>query len=321
MKFSVKGLWTVIKKSFSGFIDDDVLKLSASLAYYTVFSLAPLLVVILYLCTLIYSQEAIEGTIYTQMANFVGPRSAEQLQEMIKNATLSGKSNLAAVIGIVTLVIGATTIFAEIQDSINRIWGLKAKPGKGLFLFLKTRLMSFGVVGSLGFLLLVSLGITALVEALSERLKTRFPDLTVVMFYAFNLIITFIITSTLFAVIFKVLPDAKIRWKDIIAGSIATALLFMGGKFGISFYISQADIGGTYGAAGSFAILLVWVYYSAVILYFGAEFTKAYAVQFGAAIHPNKYAIVAKTVEIEGGKKTVQAADKKAEEIKETNKL
>jgi membrane protein len=217
---------------------------------------------------------------------------------------------MAAIIGGITLLIGATTIFADIQDSINSIWGLKVKPKAGWFKLVKTRLLSFGVIGSLGFLLLVSLGVTALIEALTNRLKAHFPDVTVVLFYILNLVITFAVITSLFAVIFKVLPDAKVKLRDVIAGAIATAILFMLGKFAISFYISKSAVGSTYGAAGSLVVLLVWIYYSSIILYFGAGFTKAYAIKYGGEIHPNQYAVIAQTVEVEQGKQSIQQAEK-----------
>lgn len=307
-KLSVKGLWQVLKDSFTGFSDDKVLKLSASLAYYTIFSLAPLLIVIIFVCGKIFGEEAVQGSIYSQIRGFVGDQSAVQLQEIVKNASVSGKSTVAAVIGIITLLIGATGVFAEIQDSINSIWRLKAKPGKSWLQFLKTRLLSFGVIGSLGFLLLVSLGVSAILDALSKELKNVFPDVTVVLFYILNVLITFAVTTVLFAVIFKVLPDAKIKLRDVLAGAIATTILFMIGKFAISFYIGQSEIGSTYGAAGSIVVLLVWIYYSSVILYFGAEFTRAYAVHYGEPIHPNDYAVTFSTVEVDEGNKSVQDA-------------
>lgn len=308
-KITFKSIWEVLKNCFAGISNDRILKLSAALAYYTVFSLGPLLIVILFLCGIFFGREAVEGSIYGQIQSFVGHDAALQLQQMIKNAAISGKSNFAAVIGIITLLIGATSVFAEIQDSINMIWGLKAKPKAGWFIFIKNRLLSFGVLGSLGFLLLVSLSITAIIEGISNRLKAHFPAVTVVVFYIINLVITFGVITTLFAVIFRVLPDAKIKWKDVMAGAIATALLFMAGKFAISFYISKTSIGTTYGTAGSLVVLLVWIYYSSIILYFGAEFTKAWAVKFGSAIHPNEYAVIAKTIEVEKGKQSVQQAE------------
>jgi membrane protein len=309
-KFSFKGLWEVLKNSFKGFGNDKVTKMSGSLAYYTVFSMAPLLIMIISLAGIFLGREAVEGKIYGQLAGFVGADTAAQLQEIIKNASLAGKSKIAAIIGGITLLIGATTVFAEIQDSINTIWGLKPKPKKGWLKMIQNRFLSFSVIASLGFLLLVSLGVTALIEGLSERLRANFPEVTVVVFYIINLVLTLIVVTSIFAVIFKVLPDANIKWKDVWAGAIATALLFILGKFAISFYISKSEVGSTYGAAGSLVVLLLWVYYSSIILYFGAEFTKAYAVRYGSEIHPNKYAVTTKTVEVENGSQSVQATEK-----------
>lgn len=319
-KISFKGLWRVLKKAGSGFVDDNVMKLSASLAYYTVFSMGPLLIVIIFLCSLFFGREAIEGSIYGQIASFVGSDTAKELQDIIKNASIADKGNVAAVVGIITLIIGATTVFAEIQDSINTIWGIKPKPKRGWLKIVVNRLLSFSIIITLGFLLLVSLGISYIVEALSHSLARAFPDVTVVLFYIFDLILSLAVISALFAVIFKVLPDAKIKWRDVIAGAVATALLFMLGKFGISFYISSSDVGSTYGAAGSLVVLLVWVYYSSIILYFGAEFTKGYAVEFGSEIHPNDYAVITRLVEVEEQGKSVQEKEKKKEVVKEHEK-
>ena len=311
MKITFKGLWKVLKNSFTGFSDDRVMKLSAALAYYTVFSVGPLLIVILFLCGLFFGREAIEGTIYGQIESFVGHDAAVQLQEIIKNAAIGGKGKVAAVIGIITLLIGATSMFAEMQDSINMIWGLKAKPKSGWWPLIKNRLLSFGVIGSLGFLLLVSLAISGIMEAISNRLRNHFPGIAITLFYIINLVINFGVIAALFAVIFRVLPDARIKWKDVMAGAIATAVLFMAGKFAISFYISKSNVGSTYGTAGSLVVLLVWIYYSSIILYFGAEFTKAYAMKYASEIKPNEYTVIAKTVEVEQGKQSVQQAEKK----------
>ncbi len=288
--FSFKLVGQSLKAAGKGFSEDKLTKLSASLAYYTVFSLGPLLIVIIYLCGIFLGQEAAAGEVYDQMKNFVGAESAAQVQDIIKNASLSGKGGLAATIGIITLLIGATTVFGELQDSMNGIWGLKARPKAGIMKLVKDRILSFGLIASLGFILLVSLGATAVVEGIGKRLEAMFPDVTVYIFYVVNLVLNLGVTTVLFAVIFKVLPDAKIRWKNIWPGAIATSLLFLIGKFAISFYIAKSDIGSTYGAAGSLVILLVWVYYSAIILYFGAEFTKAYALKRGAKIIPDRYA-------------------------------
>ena len=316
-KVSMKGLFGVFKDAFKGFGNDNVTKLSGSLAYYTVFSLGPLLVVIISLCSIFLGREAVEGKIYGQLNNFVGSDTALQLQEIIKNASINNKGTLAAIIGIITLLLGATTVFGDIQDSINKIWGLKPKPKKGWLKMLRNRFLSFSVIASLGFLLLVSLGVSAIIEALISSFQAKYPDVAVIFVYIINLVLTLGITTVIFAVIFKVLPDAQIKWKDIMAGAIATAVLFMLGKFGISFYISKANVGSTYGAAGSIVILLLWVYYSSIILYFGAEFTKAYAIQYGSAIHPNDYAVTTKQVEVETGKQTVQDKENTEHVVKE----
>ncbi|AEV97787.1 ribonuclease BN [Niastella koreensis] len=298
----IKIIGQVLLQCFKNFMSDKILKLSASLAYTTVFSFGPLLVVIIFLCSIFLGQEAVQGRIYDQMKSFVGPDAALQLQTIIKNASLSGKGTTAAVIGIITLLFSATAVFAEIQDSINTIWGFKAKPQKGIWQFVRTRFLSFSIVISLGFLLLVSLAVTTIVEGLSDRLKSHFPDVTVVVFYILNLVISLLVIMVLFLLIFKVLPDAKTKFKDVLPGAIASSLLFMAGKFGISFYIGKSNIGTTYGAAGSLVILLLWVYYSAIILYLGAEYAMAWSAHKGSALQPNDYAVSLKKVEIETDK-------------------
>ena len=287
----LKQIGKVIIESFKNFFADKIPKYSASLAYTTVFSLGPLLIVIIFLCGIFFGQEAIQGKIYGQIQKFVGEDAALQLQTIIQNASLSGKGTVAVVIGIITLLLGATAVFAEIQDSINSIWGLKAKPNKGLWKLIRNRFLSFSVVVSLGFLLLVSLAISAIIEALSDNLRASFPDVTVVLFYILDLLISFVVITVLFAVIFKVLPDAKTKWMDILPGALASGILFMIGKFGIAFYIGKSHIGTTYGAAGSLVVLLLWVYYSAMILYLGAEFAKAWSSNKGSSILPNDYAV------------------------------
>lgn len=311
-KVTFKGLWEILKESFIGFDNDKVFKLSGSLAYFTIFSIGPMLIIMIFFADLFYGREAVEGTVYGQIKGFVGADAALQIQQIIKNATLSGKSHLTAIIGFITLLVGATTVFAEIQDSVNSIWNLKPKPKKGWLKMLLNRLLSFSVVVGLGFILLVSLIVNGLIEGLMNRLQERFPEMAVIIIYILNLLITFVVISFLFAIIFKVLPDAVIKWRDVLVGSMVTAILFMLGKFGISFYIGSSNIGSSYGAAGSIVVLLVWVYYSALILYFGAEFTKAYAACYGSRIIPNKYAVWVKNVEVEQEKKSL----KQVEQIK-----
>ncbi|PWS26892.1 ribonuclease BN [Pedobacter yonginense] len=305
-KITFKGIWGILKASFTGFGDHKVTKLSGSLAYYTVFSMAPLLVVIISLCAIFLGREAAEGQIYSQLDGFLGKESALQLQQIIKNASLNGKGTVAFTIGLITLLVGATTIFGDIQDSINTIWGLKPKPKRGWLKMLQNRFLSFSVIISLGFVLLVSLGVTTILDTFSKSLQMRYADVSVIVFYVLNQVVTLAVISLIFGVIFKVLPDAIIKWRDVIAGSVVTALLFMAGKFAISLYIGQSNVGSTYGAAGSLVVVLLWTYYSSIILYFGAEFTKAYAVAYGSEIFPSHYAVTTKEVEIETGNNSIQ---------------
>lgn len=305
-KITYKGIWEVLKATFSGFVTHKVTKLSGSLAYYTVFSMAPLLVVIISLLGIFLGQEAAEGKIYAQLAGFMGKDTAFQLQDIVSNAAIDKKGDFAFVSGIIILFIGATTVFADIQESINIIWGLKPKPKRGWLKMLKNRFLSFSVIISLGFILLVSLAVTALLDGFSSSLQARFSGVSVVLFYMLNQLLTLVVITLIFAVIFKVLPDAEIRWKDVFSGALITALLFMLGKFGISIYIGQSDVGSSYGAAGSLVILLLWTYYSSIILYLGAEFTKAYAIAYGSEIRPSSYAVSTKQVEVEMGKKPLQ---------------
>lgn len=316
-KLTWKGIWGLLKDTFRGCSDDKIVKLSGALAYFTVFSIGPMLIMIIFFADIFYGRAAIEGTVFSQIKNLVGSAAAAQIQETIKSASLSGKGTVTGTFGLITLLIGATTVFSEIQDSINTIWDLKPKPKKGWLKMLFDRVLSFSIVVSLGFLLLVSLVITGLVEALSQHLIKIFPDITVVVIYILNLLITFVVVSLLFAIIFKVLPDAKIKWRDVITGAMVTAVLFMMGKFAITFYIGSSNVSSAYGTAGSLVIILLWIYYSSLILYFGAEFTKAYATTYGGLIQPNDYAVWIKQVEIETGTGSLKQNEQKKKEENE----
>lgn len=290
-KFTWKSVWPLLKQSFTGFSEDKVPKLSASLAYTTIFSLAPLMIVLISLAGFFLGREAVTGQLFHQLSGLVGPKSAAQVQEMIQNASLSGKSTISLIIGIVTLIVGATSMFGEMQDSINGIWGVKVHPKAGIKAVIANRLVSFGMVATLGFLLLASLVATSVIEGLGGRIQRAIPGVSVVLLYIINLVLTLGITTVLFAGVFKVLPDVKNRWKDVWIGAGFTAVLFLIGKFLIGLYIAKSNISSTYGSAGSLIVLLVWVYYSAFILYFGAEFTKHYLVSYGPGIQPNQYAV------------------------------
>jgi membrane protein len=313
MKIVVKNIWSITKQSFSDFIDNKVFKLSAALAFYTIFSLPAMLIIIISVSDIFYGRAAIEGTLYHQIAAFVGNDAAIQIQQTIRGAALSQNSYFATMVGIFTLIFGATSVFTEIQDSINYIWKLKTKPRKGMG-FLKmlfNRLLSFSLVVSLGFLLLVSLLINGLMDMLITRLTNMFPELTVIVVYAVNVIITFGITALLFALIFKVLPDARIKWRHVRAGAFTTAILFMLGKFLIGYYLGHSKLSSTYGTAGSVIVMLLWVYYSSMILYFGAVFTHVFAAHTGSRIYPNSYAVWVQEIEVESEKSIIEQPDVK----------
>ncbi|WP_159468353.1 YihY/virulence factor BrkB family protein [Dyadobacter sp. 3J3] len=300
----IKFSFTLLSETFNEFMNDNGLKLSAALSYYTIFSLAPMLLVIISVLSIFFGRDAIQGELFDQIRGLVGDNAAAQLQEILKNAQVSNKSGVAAAIGVGTLLIGATGVFAEIQDSINYIWSIKSKPKKGWLQYLKNRLLSFSIILTLGFLLLVSLGVNAVVDLLSTRLQQYFSEASVVLFYIVNQVVVLAIITSLFTVIFKVLPDGFLRWKECLVGAVFTAVLFLVGKFVITFYIGKADLGATYGTSASIVILLTWVYYSSIILYFGAEFTKVYAKLDGIGIAPNQHAvlIVRKEIDEETGK-------------------
>ena len=288
---NIKKTGSLLKETLSEFIDDDAIKLSAALSYYTVFSLPPLLIIIISLSGIFFGEEAVRGELFGQINGLVGNTAALQIQETIKNVKLSSSNTFATTLGVIVLLIGASGVFAEIQDSINYIWGLKAKPKRGFVKFIKNRLMSFSMIGSVGFLLLVGLIVNSIMDVLNERLAVNFPKDTFYLFYVLNLLIVFLIITILFTIIFKTLPDGKIALKDSLVGASFTSFLFMIGKFAIGAYLGSSAVASIYGAAGSVVLILVWVYYSAFILYFGAEFTKVYAQKHGQQIIPNQYSV------------------------------
>ncbi len=287
----IKAFWKVLKNASIGFIDDNAFKLSASLSYYTVFALAPLLIILISFTGIFFGKDAMQNRIYDQLKGLIGPEAAVQVQDIVINIYNAESGTTGAIIGIIILFIGATGVFTEMQDSINYIWSVKAKPKRSWVKYLANRLLSFSLIIGMAFLLLVSLVINALLNLLSYHLMKFLPQYTIQLFFVVNTFITLIAISGLFAVIFKVLPDAIIEWRDAIIGSVFTAVLFLLGKFLINYYIGKANLGITYGTAASIIIILIWVYYSALILFFGAEFTKMYALSHGEGIRPKQTAV------------------------------
>ena len=287
-----------------GFVEDRVTKLSAALAYYTIFSLTPLIIIIIAAASIFFNNKLDPGTeLNNQIRHMIGIEAANQLQGFVKNANLTGKSTIGLIIGVTTLVIGATAIFIEIQDSINLIWKVKAVPKKGWKKMITNRLLSFSLIISMGFLLLVSLVINSIVVALQDNLgyvikNTQIgeaipfaSDTTTLLIYILNNVITIAAVTAVFTIIFKVLPDVDLRWKSAIIGALFTALLFSLGKYVIGIYIEKGNPGSAFGAASSIIVILLWIYYTSIILYFGAEFTQAYAEKYDGGIRPSKYAV------------------------------
>ena len=287
----IKKFFSLLYDTFNAFLDDNCLKLSASLSYYTIFALAPLLLIVISLAGFFFGREAASGEIYDQLNLLVGSESALQIQEIIANIQARQATTTGAIVGGLILFVGASGVFTEIQGSINYIWSVKAKPKKGWRKFLINRLLSFSLVLGLGFLLLVSLIISTVTSLLSHRLVERFPNSTVYFIHLVNGAVVFIVITSLFMVIFKVLPDARISWRDALVGAVFTALLFLGGKYLIGLYLQKSNLDVTYGTAASIIIILTWVYYSSLILYFGAEFTKMFALYSGHGIKPKNTAV------------------------------
>lgn len=303
MKFTktLKAIGHLLKETMHEFIEDNGIKLSAALSYYTIFSLPPLLLIIVSVTGFFFGAEAVKGEIYGEINGLVGHDAAIQIQEILKNVKLSGSNTFATTFSVIILIIGASGVFAEIQESINYIWRIKAKPKKGLLKFLKNRLMSFSMIGSVGFLLMVGLVVNSVMDILSDKITRILPVDTFYLIFFSNLIILYLTITVLFTVIFKTLPDGKIVMKDCVIGAAFTAFLFMIGKYAIGAYLGRSATASFYGAAGSIILILIWVYYSAIILYFGAEFTKVYAHVHGENIIPNEYSVkvIKEDIEIE----------------------
>ncbi len=278
------------KAVFKEFEADNILKYSASLAYYTVFSIVPLLVIISTLVGIFFGQEAVKGEVYNQIRGWVGNKSAIQIQDIIKNIHLTGNSFITNTISIIVLLVGATSVFGEVQDSLNRIWGLRVKTKKIWWKLILTRILSFSLILCIGFIMIVSLLLNTIVAAFGNFLSRYIHHFSIYFIEISEAAFSFLIASFLFSLMFKLLPDAKIRWKDVLFGGLITAIFFTLGKQAIGFYLGKSNLNTLYGAAGSIMVIMVWVYYSSIILYFGAECTKVYANLYGRKIQPNEFA-------------------------------
>jgi membrane protein len=280
--------WDITKGTVSEFMEDNVLRLSAALAYYAMFSIGPLLVIVIAVAGLIFEKKAVGQEVVQQIQAMIGPKAAETVQTMLTEKHSS--SVIATILGTVALIFGASGVFGQLQDSLNTIWEVKPKPGQGVWGFIRNRFLSFAMVLGIAFLLLVSMVITAGLELFSGMINHILP-MPEIIAKGLHLTISFLVITLLFAMIYKVLPDATVKWRDVWVGAIGTALLFTVGKYLIGMYLGRESTSSAYGAAGSVVVILLWVYYSSLILFFGAEFTQVYAKKTGSRIAPSPHAM------------------------------
>jgi membrane protein len=278
-------IYRLLKATLDSWLEDSALRLSAALAYYSIFSIAPLLVIAISIAGLLLGEEAVRGQLGEQLTAYVGPQAAASLQSMVQSASNHSKGWIGSIVGFVTLLIGASGVFGQLKDALNTIWEVKLEKSGGIMRFVRDRLLNFGMVLIIGFLLLASLLLSTALAALSGYLEhlLGLPSF-IGMVFAFAL--SFSVVTVLFAFIFKVLPDARIEWRHVWMGAAVTALLFEIGKFGLSYYLGRESTASSFGAAGSVVLILLWVYYASCILLFGAEFTQIYASESGHAIQP-----------------------------------
>ena len=285
-----KSLWQVGKDTIAQWIDDQPFPLAAALSYYTLFSLAPLMIIVITIAGFAFGREAAQNQIVETMRGMIGEGSAQAIQDVIQNASNQPKTGIiSSVLGIIALIFGAGGVVGQLQTSLNTIWGVKPKPGQGVWGFVRQRFISFAMVLGIGFLLLVSLVVSAVVTGLTQWMGTLFGG-TEFLAHGLDLGVSFIFITVLFAMIYKFLPDVQIQWRDVWIGAVLTSLLFTIGKFLIGLYLGSAGVASTYGAAGSLITVLLWVYYSSLIFFLGAEFTQVYASQYGSGVTPAKNA-------------------------------
>lgn len=292
MTTKFKTFFAILKTTAKQWWKRDPFKESAVIAYYSIFALPGLLVIIISLAGYFFGKEAVNGQITGQITAVMGTETALQIQDIIAKATRSRNSVWATIIGITTILIGATGVFVEFQKSLNNIWKVRAKISKsGILSYLKTRLFSFGIIIAIAFILIISLVISAALTALGNWITQYFSTLILVVLQLLNFLVSLGILALLFAVMFKFFPDAQIKWKHVWVGSFVTALLFEMGKFALGLYFGQANPGSGYGAAGSIILILLWVSYSSMIVFFGAEFTHIYAEKTDGMVPPDEHAV------------------------------
>jgi membrane protein len=280
-------VWQMAKDTLNGFMADDCLSRGAAIAYFTIFSLAPILVVVIAIAGFVFGEDAARGVIFTKLQGMMGSDAAGLVQSMIQSAANKRSGIIATAFSIVMLLITASGVFGELQSSLNLIWKADPSTHSTVTRLIKARAQSLGLVATLGFLLLVSLAISAALTAAWHRVDIVVPGASSLLRYV-NIALSFAITTVLFGAVYKVLPDKKLEWRDVLIGSIFTALLYTGGKTAIALYVGSSHVGSSYGAASALVVLLLWVYYSAQIFLLGAEFTKVYAHRHGSQVSASR---------------------------------
>ncbi|HEX9989709.1 MAG TPA: YihY/virulence factor BrkB family protein [Chloroflexia bacterium] len=280
---SPKAIFELVRDTFKDWSEDKAARLGASLAYYTIFSIGPLLVIVISIASIVFNDAS--NQVANTISGMVGPDAGDIVKKTIENANKGGGNIIATGIGIVTLLFGAAGVFGQLKDALNTIWEVAPKPGAGIVGMLKDRFLSFTMVLGTGFLLLVSLVISAALSALSGVLSDLIPGAEIIG-QVVNFLVAFLVIMLMFALLFKFLPDMKIAWSDVWIGAAVTALLFLLGQFGLSFYITSGNVGSAFGAASALVIILVWIYYSSQILFLGAEFTQVYTNRYGSRVRP-----------------------------------
>ncbi len=281
-----KSVWILLKTTAMQWFEDQPFQLSSSLAYYTLFSLAPLLIIVIAIAGLVFGQEAAQKQIVGTIEGMVGQQSAEAVQGMIQNASSQPKTGMiSAVIGFIALILGAGGVVGQLQTALNTIWGVEPKPGQGIWGFLRQRFVSYAMLLGIGFLLLVSLVVSAVAASLTKFVGGYFGGAEVLA-HGLDFVISFLLITVLFAMIYKYLPDVRIEWRDVWIGAALTSVLFTIGKVLIGLYLGRSGVSSTFGAAGSLITVLLWVYYSGLIFFLGAEFTQVYASQYGSGVAP-----------------------------------
>lgn len=287
----LKAGWELLKLTFAEWTNDDAFELSAALAFYTIFSIAPVLLIAVGVASFFFAPGTAADRIIGEMGAMIGTQGANAVKQVIESSRGFGKGVWAVSVGIITLITGATAVFGELQSALNRMWDVQAKPDRGVILsFIVDRLRSFAIAVCVGFLLLVSLVISAAISGLQDYLNQWLPGIPWVWQTA-NSVSSFLVIAVLFAMIYKFLPDVVIAWKDVWIGAAVTAVLFSGGKYAIGIYLGRTATTSAFGAAGSLVVLLFWVYYSALISFLGAEFTQVYARRYGPGIQPKRHAV------------------------------